>query len=351
MTTSGIDVVDQEGELEPTCSVLVVEDDELQQSLIRDFLERHGHSVTVTADGEEAIRTAQRIVPDIVLLDIRLDGIDGYEVCKRLRIHPILSEVYVLMLTGLRDRDARLKGFESGADDFITKPFDEIELATRIRTITRLSRYRRLVEERDENMLLVSDLHAAYNATLEGWGQALEMRDRDTEGHTQRVSNLTIHLARRMKVDEEAQIHLYRGALLHDIGKIGVPDRILHKEGPLDSDEWEIMRKHPQLAHDMLGEIEFLRPALEIPHCHHEWYDGSGYPQGLKGDDIPLSARIFSVVDVWDALSFDRPYRKAMSQPDVIAHMLSRRGTHFDPHVTDEFVDIIGDMGPGILKE
>ena len=159
-----------------------------------------------------------------------------------------------------------------------------------------------------------ADLTMAYDSTLEGWASALELRDKETEGHTRRVTELTTQLARALGVKENDMVHIYRGALLHDIGKVGVPDSIVLKPGPLTEDEWVIMRKHPQYAYDMLSPIAYLRLALDIPYCHHEKWDGTGYPRGLKGEQIPLAARIFAVVDVWDALISDRPYRKAWTE-------------------------------------
>lgn len=185
------------------------------------------------------------------------------------------------------------------------------------------------------------ELMDAYNSTLEGWSKALEMRDEDTEGHTQRVTDLTVRLARRLGFSDDDLVQIKRGALLHDIGKMGIPDRILNKPGPLSEEEWEIMRKHPIYAYQMLSPISYLRPALAIPCCHHERWDGSGYPLGWKGQDIPLPARIFAVVDVWDALRSDRPYRKAWPEERVMEHLESHKGVHFDPRVVDEFIRMI----------
>ncbi len=158
------------------------------------------------------------------------------------------------------------------------------------------------------------ELSIAYEATIEGWSRALDLRDKETEGHTLRVTDLTLQMARKMGVDAEEVVHIRRGALLHDIGKMGVPDRILLKPDVLNDDEWEIMRKHPIFAYEMLSAVEFLRPSLDIPYCHHEKWDGTGYPRKLKEEEIPLVARIFAVADVWDALISDRPYRPAWTK-------------------------------------
>jgi Response regulator containing a CheY-like receiver domain and an HD-GYP domain len=178
-----------------------------------------------------------------------------------------------------------------------------------------------------------TELVMAYDSTLAGWASALELRDKETEGHTRRVASLTTQLAQDMGLDQDEQVQIYRGALLHDIGKMGVPDSIVLKPGTLTEDEWVIMRKHPQYAFDMLAPIAYLRPALNIPHCHHEKWDGTGYPRGLKGENIPLAARIFAVMDVWDALTSDRPYRKAWSEKEAIEYIRQQSGIHFDPAV------------------
>jgi HD-GYP domain-containing protein (c-di-GMP phosphodiesterase class II) len=182
---------------------------------------------------------------------------------------------------------------------------------------------------------------AAYDATIEGWARTLDLRDRETEGHSRRVAEKTLELAIKLGIEGEELIHIRRGALLHDIGKIGIPDNILLKPGPLNGEEWEIMKEHPSYAYKMLSHIEYLRPALDIPYAHHERWDGGGYPRGLKGEEIPLAARIFAPVDVYDALLSDRPYRKAWDKEKAIQYISSLRGTHFDPRIVDYFLEII----------
>jgi PAS domain S-box-containing protein len=185
------------------------------------------------------------------------------------------------------------------------------------------------------------ELTLAYDATLEGWIKAVDLRDKETEGHTQRVAELTMRLAKSMGIGEAEMVHIRRGALLHDIGKLGIPDSVLLKPGKLTRNEWEIMRRHTLYAYDWLSPIAFLRPALDIPYCHHEKWDGSGYPRGLKGEQIPLVARLFAVVDVWDALTSDRPYRPAWTVERVREHLQFLAGVHFDPHVVDVFLNMM----------
>jgi len=191
------------------------------------------------------------------------------------------------------------------------------------------------------------ELQTAYEATIEGWSRAMDLRDHETENHTLRVTDLTLRLAREMGVREEELIHYRRGALLHDIGKLGVPDAILQKTGALDDEEWMLMRQHPIHAYQMLYPIEYLRPAIEIPYCHHEKWDGTGYPRGLKGEEIPLAARIFAVVDVFDALTSDRPYRRAWSIREALDYIKEQSGQHFDPQVVEAFLRL---YGTGSLK-
>ena len=182
-----------------------------------------------------------------------------------------------------------------------------------------------------------AELALAYDTTLEGWSRAMDLRDEDTEGHTQRVAELTVRLAQAVGIGGPELIHIRYGALLHDIGKIGIPDRILLKPGPLSPEEWVVMRQHPVYAYQLLLPIPYLRPALDIPYCHHEKWDGTGYPRGLKSEQIPLAARLFAVVDVWDALCSNRPYRSAWSDEEVRAHIRSNSGSHFDPQVVEVF--------------
>lgn len=192
-------------------------------------------------------------------------------------------------------------------------------------------------ELQHSNMELVQ----AYDATIEGWSRAMDLRDKETEEHTLRVTEMAVDIARIMGVSEEDIVHIRRGALLHDIGKMGVPDEILRKPGALTPEEWQIMKQHPVFAYEMIAPVDYLKPALDIPYCHHEKWDGTGYPRGLKGEEIPLAGRIFAVIDVWDALSSDRPYRKAWPQEKVLAYIKEQAGTHFDPEIVNIFLETL----------
>jgi len=185
----------------------------------------------------------------------------------------------------------------------------------------------------------------AYEATIEGWSLAMDLRDKETEGHTRRVSEMTLRLAQAMGIDDEQLVHVRRGALLHDIGKLGSPDQILLRPGKRTDEEWQIMRQHPQFAYEMLKTIEYLIPAISIPYCHHEKWDGSGYPRGLSGEQIPLEARLFAVVDVWDALTSDRPYRPAWDHEKTLAYIKAGAGAQFDPQVVELFLKVLEQDG------
>ncbi|MCF6278508.1 MAG: HD-GYP domain-containing protein, partial [Anaerolineales bacterium] len=195
-----------------------------------------------------------------------------------------------------------------------------------------------------ENLQRSNDeLRLAYDTTLEGWAHALELHDMETEDHSRRVTNMTTQLAAFMGMDDETIVHVRRGALLHDIGKMGIPDRVLNKDEPLTDEEWDLIKMHPTYAKAMLADIPFLKPALDIPYCHHEKWDGSGYPLGLRGEAIPLAARIFTVIDVYDALTSNRSYRQAWSKKKTIAYIQEHSGTHFDPEVVRKFIELFGE--------
>ena len=443
-------------------TVLVVDDQASVRELIKRLLSPLGFKLLAARNGTEALERATAIHPDLILIDVHMPGLSGFEVCRRLRNDPNFEETPIVIVTTSDDEASRDRGFQAGADDFISKPFHAALLRRRVQTLTRLnhsrrqhaehSRFRELIDlspdgivilDSDQQLRLVNpamrrlldvgdevksevpkdelsrfvmpaelnrcrakllelfktpaaqvrfettllkrcgtpfhvevhgahsswnnvpaaqliirditqrklteahlrrsntELRLAYDTTIEGWARALELRDKETEGHTRRVTDMTVRLARRVGVNDEALVHIRRGALLHDIGKMGVPDHILLKPGKLDAGEWDAMREHPSHALTMLSPITFLRPALAIPYCHHEKWDGSGYPRGLKGEEIPLAARIFSLVDVWDALSYDRPYRRAWSQETVMTYLRERAGTEFDPEITEIFLHML----------
>jgi putative two-component system response regulator len=321
--------------------VLIVDDEYIGRETLQSVLEGEGYELEMAENGLQAIEKAKKLLPDVILLDVMMPGMTGFEVCQRIRSDPQIAEIPIIILTALDDRESLLNALKAGADDFISKPFDRYELRARLMGITRLNRYQKLIQERAKLRDANAQLLSAYEATIEGWSHALDLRDRETEGHSRRVTQLTVSLAQALDISDGEIMHIRRGALLHDMGKIGIPDSILHKPDKLTDEEWTIMRKHPQLAYDMLYPIEYLRPALEIPLTHHEKWDGTGYPRGLKGEEIPIVARLFAVVDVWDALTSDRPYRPAWSQEEALTYIREQSGKHFDPRVVDLFFKLV----------
>ncbi len=325
-------------------TILIVDDEPAGRHTLESILEGQGYRLEMAGNGQEALEKAAKLLPDVILLDVMMPDIDGFEVCRRIRNNPPLAEIPIIMLTALDDKQSLLDGLESGADDYITKPYDRFELRARLLGITRLNRYRKLLDDRANIDKAHIQLLSAYDATIEGWSRAMDLRDKETEGHTQRVTALTEKLARLAGTGAIDLLNMRRGSLLHDIGKMGVPDSILHKPDKLTDEEWVVMRQHPQHAYDMIQPIEYLRPALDIPYCHHEKWDGSGYPRGLKSEEIPLSARIFAINDVWDAVTSDRPYRLAWDKQKALDYIREQNGRHFDPYVVELFYKMIDSL-------
>ncbi len=323
--------------------ILIIDDDAIARSAIEGLLSSEPYDTYFASNGYDGISMAISLHPDVVLLDVMMPKMNGFEVCRRIRSMPDIAEAPIILITSLDDHESRIQGLRAGADDFVTKPYNSMELFARLQTILRLNRYRRIAEQQDELKALNKQLLMAYNKTIEGWSKALDLRDRETEGHTQRVTDLTLIFAKEVGFSEADLEHVRRGALLHDVGKLGIPDSILHKADKLTDEEWRIMRMHPVHAYQWLSSIDFLEPALCIPYSHHEKWDGSGYPLGKKGEEIPIAARLFAIVDVWDALCSDRPYRHAMSKSDALEYIRSQAGTHFDPDLTKIFIDLVKD--------
>ena len=321
--------------------ILIVDDEYSGRETLQSVLEGEDYELEMAENGPQALEKAKKLLPDVILLDIMMPGMTGFEVCQRIRSDPQIAEIPIIVLTALDDRESLLNALKAGADDFISKPFDRFELRARLLGITRLNRYQKLLQERAKLREANEHLLAAYEETIEGLSHALDLRDKETEEHSLRVTELTIRLAQAYGLTEEEITHIRRGALLHDMGKIGVPDAILQKPAALSDEEWRVMRKHPQYVYDMLYSVQYLRPALRIPYCHHEKWDGTGYPRGLKGEQIPIAARLFAVADVWDALTSDRPYRPAWSREQALDFIREQSGSHFDPQAVELFLRLI----------
>lgn len=288
----------------PVGTVLVVDDQPSNLEAMSEALQPLGFEVWQAPDGATCLLLAQERQPDVILLDVMMPGMDGYEVCRRLKADEETRLVPVVFLTGLDSREARLKGLEAGATDFLTKPFDLVELEVRVRNLVG---FRRLTQDLDsaEQMLL-------------SLARAVEERDGNTGDHCGRLSDLAIQLGQELGLHAEELRALKRAGYLHDIGKIGIPDAILLKPGPLTPEEWGVMRSHVEIGVKICTPLRTIRSVLPIIRHHHERRDGSGYPDGLQDGEIPLLAKVFQVVDVFDALTSDRPYRSAMSPPDAL---------------------------------
>lgn len=326
-------------DLSKKAKILVIDDEPIVRLTIEGLFTHENLELIFASNGVSGITLAQEVLPDAILLDLMMPDLDGFEVCRRVRSMPSLSEVPIVMITAVDQRDAKLRGLDAGVDDFLTKPFDTLEIQIKVRNILKLNRFRNLIDQRNNLIRVNEELVQTYDKTIEGWSRALDLRDQETEGHTIRVAENSVAFARLVGLPDNELIHFRRGALLHDIGKLGIPDSILLKPGKLTDDEWIIMKKHPVYAHEWLSNIEYLVPAIDIPYCHHERWNGSGYPRGLKETAIPLAARIFSIIDVWDALRSERPYRKAMPEDEVRKYLTEKKGIEFDPDLVDIFLE------------
>ncbi|MGE5594749.1 MAG: HD domain-containing phosphohydrolase [Hyphomicrobiales bacterium] len=318
-------------------AVLLVEDSEDDAALLIRALREIGPALIQRVETGEEMRAALAARDwDVVLCDYTLPAFSAIGAMEVVREHG--RDIPFIIVSGSVGEETAVQALKAGAADFVMKGNYARLLPAIRRELTEAKNraHRREIEEALARSHVA--LERAYQSTLEGWSKALELRDAETEGHSQRVTGLTVEMARRAGFSGEELVHVRRGALLHDIGKMAIPDSVLLKPGPLTAGEWEVMRQHPRHAFEMLSAIEFLRPALDIPLYHHERWDGGGYPAGLAGEEIPLSARLFAVVDVWDALSSARPYKDPWPADRVLAHIDSLRGRHFDPDVVPLFM-------------
>ncbi len=329
---------------------LVVDDEEAIREVVSSLLQAQGYQTSTASNGREALEVLKTKTFDLVLSDMVMPEMDGLELLVRSREKD--PELPVVMVTAMHDVSTALEAIRHGAYDYILKPFEKNQLFL---SVARALEHRRVVvENRDYQSNLeklvekrtgelrkaLSQLEQSYDQTLQALGRALDLKDAETQGHCERVTAFTIAIAQAMHTDPEMLPQIARAAFLHDIGKIAIPDRILRKPGPLDDDERTIMRTHCDVGYNMLIQIPFLREAAEIVLSHQEFFDGSGYPRGLRGESIPLGARIFAVADALDAMISDRPYRKALSIEHARKEILRCSGTQFDPKVVETFLSL-----------
>ncbi|MEW5991364.1 MAG: HD domain-containing phosphohydrolase [Chloroflexota bacterium] len=311
-------------------TVLVVEDDAANRALLSHLLTSEGFRVDAHADGESGLAAVEVVNPDLVLLDVGLPGIDGLELTRQLRLDPRYVTLPVLLLTGRTAPSDVVAGLNAGADDFITKPFSQPELIARIRSALRLRR-------------ALVGMEAAH-AVVTALANAVEAKDAQTEHHCERLALLAGRLGRRLDLAPAELDAVTYGALLHDVGKIGVPDAILAKQGPLDEDEWELVRRHPEIGERICAPLRSFGAFGPIIRHHHERWDGHGYPGRLRGESIPVGARIVGLVDAFDAITHDRPYRAARTLEQAIEELGKEADAQFDPELTRLFVDEIARM-------
>lgn len=346
-----------DGSQKTEIKLLIVDDERSVREIMAEYLDAVGYSVVQADSVESAFAAVQREHPALVLSDIEMPGRTGIDLLQLIKKHD--PDLDVIMVTGVIDTRTAMQSIRQGAADYVTKPFnlEEVQIVIErtlekrrliIENRAHQEHLEELVEERTSQLVesnrqvegLYAELQDSYESTLQALITALDYRDNETQGHSYRVVEYATLVAERLGVEGEELTWIRRGAILHDVGKIGIPDSVLRKPGPLDATEWEVMKKHPELGFQMLEKIRFLKPALDIVHCHQERFDGTGYPRGMRGDDIPLGARIFAVVDTFDAMTSDRPYRKAMTVNEAREEIESCSGTQFDPVSAKAFLSI-----------
>ena len=288
-------------------TVLVVEDYKASMAVLVQLLTAEGYRVETAVDGEAAIATIERAAPDLVLLDVGLPGMDGFEVCRRIKQRSATRLLPVVLVTGMNERGHRIAGIHAGADDFLTKPINVEELQARVASLLRLKRYTDELDSADSVILSLAT--------------TVEARDSYTEGHCQRLARYATALGRAVGLGEEDLAALHRGGYLHDVGKIGIPDTILQKPAKLTDAEFVLIKQHPVVGEKLCGNLRSLMAVRPIVRHHHELRDGSGYPDGLRGDEIPLLAQIVAIVDTYDAITTTRPYRSALPAEHAYAEL------------------------------
>lgn len=308
-------------------NVLIVDDLAANRQLLSGLLTREGYTVETADDGAAALEAIERAAPDLVLTDVMMPRVDGFELCRRLKQHPTTRLIPVVLVTSLSEREDRLVGINAGADDFLHKPIDPHELKARVRSLVHLKRF-------------TDDLDSAESVIL-SLARTVEARDAHTSGHCERMASFAAAFGIALELPNEDIAALRRGGYLHDVGKIGVPDAVLLKPGRLTADEFEQVKRHTVIGDSLCGDLRLLRRVRPIVRHHHERLDGSGYPDGLVGDAIPLLAQLTGIVDVYDALTSDRVYRKALSRETAckVLQEESARGWH-RPDLVGRFVEL-----------
>jgi putative two-component system response regulator len=321
-----------------TSTILVADDQAANRELLRELLAEQGCKVIAVPDGAAAVEELSRTQVDLVLLDVMMPHLNGFEVCENIKKNPDTYLIPVVMITALSDKQDRLEGIQAGADDFLSRPVDRTELLARVRSLLNL-KHRTDELEKAESVLF------SLASSIEG-------KDPYTHGHCERLAEYSVRLGERLKLSEEQLIALRRAGVVHDVGKVSVPDAILLKPGRLNTEEWTLIKQHPLVGERICAPLKSFRFVLPIIRHHHERFDGSGYPDGLRGEEIPGTARVLQVVDVYDALTTDRPYKKALSVTDALQTMKEEVAKGWwDPHIFDQFERLVsGGAGDALSR-
>jgi putative two-component system response regulator len=307
--------------------VLVLEDSEANVMILRTYLEAEGYQVFSEENGKTGLEMVPNIQPDLILCDIQMPGMNGLDVTKQLKSNPDTRLIPIIIITAVNEMKNKLKGIEFGAEDYLLKPFNKFELMARVNSLIKIKR--------------LNDQYENVQNVLLTLAKAIEKRDKYTEGHSERVSLFSVRMAKKLGMNEEEQEIIRRGALLHDIGKIGIPEDVLNKPAALNDEEYEIMKKHPAIGAEITKPLKNSIPFTNMIKYHHEMYNGKGHPEGLKGKEIPLEARIVSIVDAYDAIVTTRPYRKRSSKETAFEILRNGKGQHWDPKLVDVFIEMI----------
>src|SRR5271170_947939 len=309
-------------------TILVADDQVSNRELLDELLTTQGFKVVTAADGAEALHQLSRVPTDLVLLDVMMPHLNGFEACKRIKSNPDTYLIPVVLVTALCDRQDRIEGIRAGADDFLSRPVDRTELLARVRSLLKLKQRTDELERAE--------------AVLFSLARSIEGKDPYTHGHCERLSDYSTRLGEHLGLSEDQLIALRRAGIVHDVGKIAVPDAILLKPGSLTPEEWMLIREHPIVGERICAPLKSFRFVLPIIRHHHEKFDGSGYPDELRGEDIPVTARVLQVVDVYDALTTDRPYKKAFSITDALQTMKQEVAKGWwDAHIFDRFERLV----------
>lgn len=308
--------------------ILLVDDHDLNLELLEAYLAYGEYEIHMATDGAQALEIIKQDPPDLIILDVMMPRINGFEVCEKVKENSQTRLIPIILLTALKEEEVKIRGIKAGAEDFLTKPVSKAELQARVTSLLKLKKF-------------TDELESAENVIM-ALAMSIEAKDTYTEGHCERLAKHSVELGKQIGLSEEHLLDLYRGGILHDIGKIGVPDAVLLKPGRLTDEEFEVIKKHPVIGVRLCDPLKSLKNVIPIIRHHHEKLDGSGYPDGLKGNQIPITARVLSIIDVFDALTSHRPYREALSPRQAMEILEAEVGKGWwDGDLVNEFGKMI----------